>query len=237
MAIQTFGTSNTRSWTHLVFARFDTKVSVSFETDVIVSIGVVAFASARRGRAGVVAPPVTVSAALAAVTIRALLLVWEAYGRFCQKRVGRSGAARMIVKLPELLGVVGAGQMGGGIAQLVACRGIPVVLNDISEAALGRAMDNIRNGIERLVRKDQMSRSEGEEALGRVSVSTDLGCLAAADFVVEAAVEEEGLKRKLFAAVDEKLQEGAILASNTSSISLTRLATCTCRPSKVRVKV
>lgn len=126
--------------------------------------------------------------------------------------------------------------MGAGIAQLVACRGIPVVLNDISQTVLDRAMRKIKDGIARLVGKDQMSQEEADKTLSRVSTSTDLGGLGGADFVVEAVVEDEVLKNKLFAALDQQLSEEAILASNTSSISLTRLAAATNRPSKVKTR-
>ena len=127
-------------------------------------------------------------------------------------------------------GVVGSGQMGSGIAQVAAMAGMDVVLTDISSAQLERALAGIDKSLSKLVHKEKISAELREQSLARIVTSSDTGALANADLVIEAATEDEGLKGKIFRQLDEVARDGAILASNTSSISITRLAAVTRRP-------
>ena len=129
--------------------------------------------------------------------------------------------------------VIGAGTMGNGIAQVIAASGIGVVMTDISDAALGRGLDAIGKSLERLVGRQKLSASDKSAALGRIRTSTRLEEIADCDVVVEAATENVDLKLKIFADLDRLAKPAAILASNTSSISLTRIAGTTKRPSQV----
>jgi 3-hydroxybutyryl-CoA dehydrogenase len=132
----------------------------------------------------------------------------------------------------RVLGVVGGGQMGNGIAHVAAASGLTVVLADLEERFLAKARDTIARNLEREVAKGKKKPEERDAALGRISTTTDLAGLGRADLVVEAVVEEEALKRELFGKLDAICQAGAILASNTSSISITRLAAATKRPDR-----
>ncbi len=131
------------------------------------------------------------------------------------------------------LGVIGAGTMGNGIAQVMAASGLDVVLNDIDEAAVQRGLAAIGANLERLVSKDRMTQSARSAALERIRSTTRLDDLASCDVVVEAATENVQLKLKIFADLDRVAKPEAILASNTSSISLTRIAGTTKRPAQV----
>ena len=131
------------------------------------------------------------------------------------------------------IGVVGAGQMGAGIAQVAAMAGIRVAMQDVSDAALQRGSDAIATSLEKLVRREKMTALDAEAARARVEVSTDVGVFNAADFVIEAAAEDEALKRAIFSRLDAITPPHAILASNTSSISITRLGSATQRPGGV----
>jgi 3-hydroxybutyryl-CoA dehydrogenase len=131
------------------------------------------------------------------------------------------------------LGVIGAGTMGNGIAQVMAASGFDVVLNDIDEAAVQRGLAAIGANLQRLVSKDKMTQSARSAALGRIRSATRLDDLASCDVVVEAATENVQLKLKIFAELDRVAKPEAILASNTSSISLTRIAGTTKRPAQV----
>lgn len=133
----------------------------------------------------------------------------------------------------EQVGVVGAGQMGAGIAQVCAVAGIQVTLFDLNQEALERGIAAINMSLQRLLSKDKMSQSEVEAALAKVSLSTDLSDLSQADIVIEAASENEQIKQSIFRQLDETCKPYAILATNTSSISITRLAAITKRPGKV----
>jgi 3-hydroxybutyryl-CoA dehydrogenase len=128
------------------------------------------------------------------------------------------------------IGVVGAGQMGAGIAQVAAQAGIDVVVSDIADAALAKGKAAIEGSLGRLVKKGTLTDADAEAVVGRIRFVTDLGAHADRDFVVEAATENEGLKKKIFADLDAIVPAGVILASNTSSISITRLAAATKRP-------
>ena len=133
----------------------------------------------------------------------------------------------------ETIGVVGAGTMGHGIAQVAAQSGYEVVLVDAVPEALERGKAQVAKGYERLVGKGKLSAEDRDQALSRLSTGGDLSALERADLVVEAVVERLEVKQKVLAELDRVCQPGAILASNTSSISITRLAAATKRPGKV----
>ena len=121
--------------------------------------------------------------------------------------------------------------MGNGIAQVIAASGIAVVITDISEAALGRGLDAIGKSLERLVSREKLSAGDKSAVLERIRTTTRLEDIADCDVVVEAATENVDLKLKIFADLDRLAKPSAILASNTSSISLTRIAGTTGRAS------
>jgi len=132
----------------------------------------------------------------------------------------------------QSVGVVGAGQMGNGIAHVFALKGYDVILSDLEQSALDAAIETIRGNLGRQVRKDAISESDSDAALARIRCATDLGAFEACDLVVEAASEREDVKKKIFATLLPIVPERAILTSNTSSISITRLASSTDRPEK-----
>ena len=131
------------------------------------------------------------------------------------------------------VGVIGAGQMGAGIAHVAALAGREVVLADVAPALAEKGLSGIRKNLGRQVEKGKVTAEASEAALGRIRTSGDVSDLADADLVVEAVVEDEGVKRELFARLDGLAKPSAILASNTSSISITRLAAATKRPEQV----
>jgi len=131
------------------------------------------------------------------------------------------------------IGVVGAGQMGNGIAHVAAASGFTVLLADVSDDLLARGRSTIEKNLDREVARGKRALADKEAALGRLSCSTDLSRLSSADFVVEAVVENESVKKDLFRRLDGILPAAALLASNTSSISITRLAAATARPDRV----
>jgi 3-hydroxybutyryl-CoA dehydrogenase len=130
----------------------------------------------------------------------------------------------------QKVGVIGAGQMGNGIAHVAALAGRDVVLLDVDAAFVEKGRKTIEKNMGRLVEKGKVTAEAGATALARMKTGTDLALLADADLVVEAIVEDEGVKVELFRKVDGIAKAGAILASNTSSISITRLAAATKRP-------
>ncbi len=130
------------------------------------------------------------------------------------------------------IGVVGAGQMGAGIAQVAAQAGYAVVLRDLEAAYLERGLESIRRSLGKLLEKGQLDQSAHDAALARIQTTLRLADLAECDLVVEAIVENEGAKLELFRELDATLQPQAILASNTSSIPITRLAAATRRPER-----
>jgi 3-hydroxybutyryl-CoA dehydrogenase len=130
------------------------------------------------------------------------------------------------------IGVIGAGQMGAGIAHVGALSGFDMILNDISDDRLRAGLATINGNLARQVSKDQLGEEQRKEALSRISASSDYADLRNCDLVIEAATENEDLKRKIFAKLCPVLNPDAILASNTSSISITRLASATDRPEK-----
>ncbi|MEO5699582.1 MAG: 3-hydroxybutyryl-CoA dehydrogenase [Casimicrobiaceae bacterium] len=127
----------------------------------------------------------------------------------------------------KTVGVIGAGTMGNGIAQACAIVGLDVVMVDVAEAAVLRGLSTITGSLDRLVKKDKLTSAEKEAAIGRVRGTTDYDHLGAADLVIEAATEDEALKLKILARADGIVKSGAVLASNTSSISITKLAAAT----------
>jgi 3-hydroxybutyryl-CoA dehydrogenase len=133
----------------------------------------------------------------------------------------------------ERIGVVGAGQMGNGIAHVAAQAGFDVVMQDISDAALERGMATIRKNLGRQVRKDRISQEQADAVVARITTSTSVADLGGCQLVVEAATENVTLKQKIFRNLSEVLGEDPILATNTSSISITAIAACTARPDKV----
>jgi 3-hydroxybutyryl-CoA dehydrogenase len=130
----------------------------------------------------------------------------------------------------QKVGVIGAGQMGNGIAHVAALAGRDVVLLDVDAAFVEKGRKTIEKNMGRLVEKGKVTAEAGATALARMKTGTDLALLADADLVVEAIVEDEAVKHDLFRKVDGIAKAGAILASNTSSISITRLAAATKRP-------
>lgn len=129
--------------------------------------------------------------------------------------------------------VIGAGTMGAGIAQAFAAKGFEVVLRDIKDEFVARGIAGIDKGLSKLVEKGKVTAEVKAEILGRITGSTDINALADVDLVVEAAVENMELKKKIFAELDEVCKPEAILATNTSSLSVTEVAMATKRPEKV----
>ena len=131
------------------------------------------------------------------------------------------------------IGVIGAGTMGNGIAQVFAATGYAVTMVDVSQAALDRGLQAIGSSLDRLVKKESINETDKAETLGRIATSTELAGLSDSDFIIEAATENPDVKFSILREVDAVAREGAVIASNTSSISLTRLAAQTGRPEKV----
>ncbi len=133
----------------------------------------------------------------------------------------------------ERIAVIGAGQMGNGIAQVAATSGFEVVMIDINQDAVDRGMATIERSLGKLVQKERLSQEDADAARGRLSTSTDRGACAGVDLVVEAVPEILSLKISIFEDLDQICGPDTILASNTSSISITKIAACTSRPEKV----
>ena len=130
-------------------------------------------------------------------------------------------------------GVIGSGQMGNGIAQVAATAGLDVIMSDIKIEFAEKGLDNIAKILTRNVDKGKIDAAEKDAILGRIKITADLKEMAGADFVVEAATENETLKFKIFKDLDEICKPGVILATNTSSIPIGRIAAQTGRPEKV----
>lgn len=133
----------------------------------------------------------------------------------------------------QSIGVVGAGQMGNGIAQVSAVAGYSVVLTDISDAALDKGMATIEKNLGRMVRKEKITEGEAQVALGRIGRSVELASLGETQLVIEAATEQVELKYKIFEQLSAATSTDTLLASNTSSISITAIGAHTDRPDKV----
>lgn len=132
----------------------------------------------------------------------------------------------------KTIGVVGAGTMGNGISQACAVAGLNAVMLDVSETALKRGLDTISASLDRLIRKEKLSETQKADIMGRVKATTQLKDLGDVDVVIEAATESEALKIKILKDVETVVGPDVILASNTSSISITRLAAATKRPDR-----
>jgi len=133
----------------------------------------------------------------------------------------------------ELIGVVGAGTMGNGIAQVAARAGYDVVMRDVSEHFLQRGMQAIDKSLQRDVDKERLGENEKQQIISRIKTTTELQTLSEASFVIEAITEDQNIKTSLFRELDQIVTRQSILASNTSSISITKLAAATNRPDKV----
>ena len=133
----------------------------------------------------------------------------------------------------KTLGVVGAGQMGSGIAQVAATCGLDVLMNDIKDEYLKRGFAAIEKSLGRMVKKEKISREDQAAALTKIQGTTSIQDMAQADFVVEAATEDRALKLGIFEELDRCCREGVILSSNTSSVSITEIAGATGRPELV----
>jgi 3-hydroxybutyryl-CoA dehydrogenase len=133
----------------------------------------------------------------------------------------------------ERVAVVGAGQMGNGIAHVFAQAGYPVTMIDVSPQALARGRDTIAKNLDRQIKKGAVTPEAKEEILGRIADGRDAGAAAEATLVVEAATENRDLKLRIFRDLDAAAAPGAILATNTSSISITEIAAVTKRPESV----
>jgi 3-hydroxybutyryl-CoA dehydrogenase len=132
----------------------------------------------------------------------------------------------------KVVGVIGAGQMGSGIAHVCALNGYQVLLNDVSPEQIDKGLDAVKKGLERQVAKGQIGQAEMDAVIGRVRGAPTYPDLANADIVIEAATENEAIKKDIFKAVSAHLKPEALLASNTSSISITRLAAAGDRPDR-----
>jgi 3-hydroxybutyryl-CoA dehydrogenase len=132
----------------------------------------------------------------------------------------------------QTIGVIGAGTMGSGIAQACAVVGLTVTMIDVDEAAIARGRDAVSSSLDRLVKKEKLSAADKEAALKRIDGTTDYGALRKCDFVIEAATENEALKVKILKRVDAFAKPEATVATNTSSISITKLAAAT-RPQRL----
>jgi 3-hydroxybutyryl-CoA dehydrogenase len=133
----------------------------------------------------------------------------------------------------ETIGIVGAGQMGNGIAQVAAMSGLQVIMSDIKEEFVQRGLQNIIKLLSRNVEKGKMSGEEKEATLGRIKTTVDNKHIGGCDFVVEAATENEEIKFRIFCDLDEICRPEVILATNTSSIPIGRIAAQTKRPEKI----
>ncbi|MEU4267194.1 3-hydroxyacyl-CoA dehydrogenase family protein [Streptomyces sp. NPDC026092] len=131
------------------------------------------------------------------------------------------------------LAVIGAGLMGSGIAQVSAQAGWDVVLRDVTDAALTRGTDGIKASYDRFVAKGKLTAEDAEAALGRITATTELEAVADADVVVEAVFEKLEVKHEIFRSLDKIAKDGAVLASNTSAIPITKIAAVTERPEAV----
>ena len=132
----------------------------------------------------------------------------------------------------ETLGIIGAGTMGNGIAQVSASAGLRVTMVDISDAAVARGLAAVGSSLDRLVKKEKIKAADKDAVLSRITATTDKSKLSACDLVIEAATENEDLKVKILKDLCASLKKDALIGTNTSSISITRLATATDRPDR-----
>ncbi len=132
----------------------------------------------------------------------------------------------------KIIGVVGAGQMGSGIAQVCAMSGLQAVLVDVASAQIDRAKTSIKASIDKLAAKGTLTADAAQHAHGAIKFGSDLEMLSQCDLVIEAIIENEALKTEVLIKIDKLLKPGAVIASNTSSIPITRMAAATSRPDK-----
>jgi len=130
------------------------------------------------------------------------------------------------------IGVIGVGQMGGGIAHVCALAGFDVVVTDLNEETLQRGREAMDRNLSRQVSRGKISEDDKDAALGRITIGTDYALFADCDMVIEAATEKEDIKREIFKKLTPAIKPDALIATNTSSISITRLASSTDRPGK-----
>ncbi|MFI2185965.1 3-hydroxyacyl-CoA dehydrogenase family protein [Streptomyces sioyaensis] len=135
--------------------------------------------------------------------------------------------------MAKKLAVIGAGLMGSGIAQVSAQAGWDVVLRDVTDEALARGKGGIEASYEKFVAKGKLAASDAEQALARITTTTDMEAAAEADIVVEAVFERIDVKREIFQTLDKVVKDEAVLASNTSAIPITKIAAATSRPERV----
>lgn len=129
--------------------------------------------------------------------------------------------------------VIGAGTMGAGIAQVLAQGGHEVVLRDIKEEFVEKGLKTIDKGLSRLVKKEKLTEDDKNNILNKIEGTVDIKKIGDCDIVIEAATENMELKKKIFAELDEAAKDGAIIATNTSSLSITEIASATSRPNKI----
>jgi 3-hydroxybutyryl-CoA dehydrogenase len=135
--------------------------------------------------------------------------------------------------MSEIIGVIGAGTMGNGIAQTAASAGFDVVMCDVKQEFVDRGLQNISKSLDRFVKKESITEADKEQYLGRIKTTTDLNDLKDCTLIVEAATENFEIKKQIFEQLDQIAGEDAILSSNTSSISITKIAAVTRRPERV----
>lgn len=135
--------------------------------------------------------------------------------------------------MSETIGVIGAGTMGNGIAQTAAASGFSVVMCDVSESQLERGLSNISKSLDRFVKKETITEDEKAGILSRIKSTNSIADLSECDLIVEAATENFEVKKKIFEEMDRVAKEGCVLATNTSSISITKIAAVTNRPADV----
>jgi 3-hydroxybutyryl-CoA dehydrogenase len=133
----------------------------------------------------------------------------------------------------KTIGVLGAGQMGNGIAQVASHSGFRVVMGDIADSFIQKGLSTISKNLDRMVEKGKIPSQKKDEIVGRIKGTVQLGDMADVDFVVEAATENESLKLNIFKELDQICRKEVVLSSNTSSISITKIASTTQRPSQV----
>jgi 3-hydroxybutyryl-CoA dehydrogenase len=143
-----------------------------------------------------------------------------------------TGAARADINSIKTVGVIGAGQMGNGIAHIFALAGIDVRMSDISDEALKKALETVSHNMDRQVARKKISEADKTAALGRLKTGTSFDMFAECDLVIEAASENEKVKKEIFAKLCPIIKPETYIASNTSSISITRLGASTDRPAK-----
>jgi 3-hydroxybutyryl-CoA dehydrogenase len=161
----------------------------------------------------------------------------EYNGEYPRARIGIRRAVLYVskggIEMSTKIAVIGAGTMGNGIAHVFAQSGFEVDLIDVDSKFLEKAIATIDKNLGRLVKKEKIDEATKDATLGRIKTATDIAAVSGADVVVEAVIEDEALKADIFAKLDKLAPAGAILASNTSSIPITRLAANTQRPDKV----